>query len=130
MTPRKWLGCLLILYSIACALPAMGRLHGFLCLISFPHALLVPAWWANPMFFAGCIALAGRNTKVATVLGDIASALAMSISVVSPVRGLQVGSTFWFVCMFGLAGSGLIPPPEGFDKPAMIPEMPGEETVY
>src|SRR5208337_2284338 len=58
---RKLLVGVLLEYGLACALPAWWRheepVYGIACLLN-PLALLTPFWWANPLFFAGCVALA------------------------------------------------------------------------
>ena len=57
---RKLLIGVLLVYGLACALPAWWRygepVYGIECLLN-PLALLTLFWWANPLFFAGCAAL-------------------------------------------------------------------------
>ena len=119
MIIRRWLTCLAILYVIACILPAYADTPGIVCLIYIHVVMFHPAWWANPLFFAGWIALSGGNIRVACVLGFIASALALIFFVyIHPVQP-KVGAYFWIGSMFGLAASGMIREPVKSYKPVL-----------
>ena len=56
----KLLVGVLLVYGMACALPAWYShrgepVYGIVCLFMIPWALLTLFWWANPLFFAGCV---------------------------------------------------------------------------
>ena len=59
----------------ACALPAFGdgshATWGIVCLICVPFVLISPAWWANPLFFAGMHRTwaAGNNLSSPSMFG-------------------------------------------------------------
>jgi len=106
----KLLVGVLLVYGMACALPAWRRhgepVYGIACLLN-PLALLTPFWWANPLFFAGCVALAKGRAFRAMALGIVATALATSFF---PLYGIEdasgIGSAFWVAAMACLAIAG------------------------
>jgi hypothetical protein len=121
MIIRRWLGGLAVLYLIACILPAYlqkGMIPGFFCLILLPYVIFYPAWWANPLSFAGWMALSGGNTRLSCLSGIVASALALSILVFDQPGQPHIGAYFWIGSMLGLAASGVIPMLIRFSKPS------------
>ena len=91
---RKLLIGVLLVYGLACALPAWWRhgepVYGIVCLLN-PLALLTPYWWANPLFFAGCVALAKGRAFRAMALGIVATALATSFFPLHSIEGARAG---------------------------------------
>ena len=98
MPTRRCIAASLLLYAVACCLPAYWRygapdgqyVYGLFCLIALPFVLISPAWYANPLFFWGCIALAGGNARRASWAGLAATILALSFIasfVMNPVSG-------------------------------------------
>ena len=129
-----WLVLLLSAYILACSLPVrasgpFSNRAGINCLVLpfvVPFGLIVPFWWANPLFFAGCLALACKRGGLAIGLGLLASVLALSFGLMSGFDGLRSGSLLWMASLFGLVmagfheadwadGSGPAKP-EGFDE--------------
>ena len=109
---RKLLIGVLLVYGLACALPAWWRygepVYGIACLLN-PLALLTPFWWANPLFFAGCVALAKGRAFRAMALGIVATALATSFFPLYNTRDASasgIGSAFWVAAMACLAIAG------------------------
>ena len=105
-----WLIGLSTLYIIACALPALGpsgshSAPGITCLIV--GFLWHPAWWANPLFFAGCVALAREKNRLAAKLGLIATFLAVGFGLLCRFEGFQIGAYFWMASMVGLTAAGV-----------------------
>jgi len=108
----KLLVGVLLLYGMACALPAWWHrgepVYGIVCLL-IPHALLTPYWWANPLFFAGCVALAQGRAFRAMALGIVATALATSFFPLFSRRDASgIGSAFWVAAMACLAIAGFL----------------------
>ncbi len=99
------------LYVIACALPAIGAdrtnpIRGIWCNTSFPYVFSFVYWWANPLFFAGCAALACGWGRLASWLGLAASGLAVSYTVMSEFQGLLDGYFAWLASMLALTTAG------------------------
>jgi hypothetical protein len=70
----RYLAGIVLLYGIACALlafvlPEDEVVPGIQCLIQFPWVLFYASWWATPLFFGGCVALAGGRGRLAAGLG-------------------------------------------------------------
>ncbi len=101
---------MLLVYGLACALPAWWRhwepVYGIACLLN-PLALLTPFWWANPLFFAGCVALAKGRAFRAMALGIVATALATSFfPLLARGDADGIGSAFWVAAMACLPIAG------------------------
>jgi hypothetical protein len=115
---RKPLGVVLLLYGLACALPAYYShpgepVYGIVCLMLMlfvfllPTLLVMPYWWANLIFFAGCVALAKGRAEPAMVLGIVATACAASFfPLYNPRDGIGIGYAFWVAAMACLAICG------------------------
>ena len=113
MTRAAWLSWIVSLYLASCALPAFGDpihpRHGIDCLLSIPWVLVIPAWWANPLFLVGCCLLAGRQPRAARFCGGLAVMLAASfpLSLHDP-DNVHVGYFVWLasLALLVVASSG------------------------
>jgi hypothetical protein len=125
---------LVLMYILACALPvrSSGQFAngpGINCLVApfifFPFGLLVPFWWANPLFFGGCLALGAGNNRLAGWLGLIASLLAVVYNGMAGFDGMREGSALWMIAMFWLtvAGFGLPDERDKVAKPGAMDEL-------
>jgi hypothetical protein len=129
MNAKPWLVWIVLLYVAASILPAFGRagapqdyVPGIMCLILCP--IIIPPWWANPLFFAGCIYLARGNARRARQLGAVASVLALSLLLTFELRTLRIGALLWIssILVLAVAGEGLDrggakrPKPRSFDE--------------
>lgn len=89
-----WAWLSILLYVIACFLPAMppimgsNPIYGWECLASL--LIGIPAWWANPAYFLSLIFYWCRWGRVAAALSGIAAALACSFE----LMGLPNNTTF------------------------------------
>lgn len=115
MPGHHWIWISMILYVLACMLPAMppifgnNKITGFSCLISFMYML--PAWWANPCYFVALGLVWFRYGRASTVLSVIATALAFSFELSDfPNPGWQnqildqeIGCYMWVMSMQVLA---------------------------
>jgi hypothetical protein len=106
------IAAILSIYALACNLPALGTdweqaETGLGLLTYFPWVLLNPFWYANPIFFAGCLVLALGNQRLASGLGLVASALAVCFACLIRFEEIQPGFVLWMASMFGLAMAGL-----------------------
>ncbi len=118
MKNEKPLGVVLLLYGVACALPAYyshpgQAVYGFECLLMMvfvlfmPTLLVLPYWWANVAFFVGCATLAAGRAEPAMVLGIVGTACAASFVLISyPRDGIGIGYGFWVASMVCLAICG------------------------
>jgi hypothetical protein len=110
----KLLVGVLLVYGMACALPAWYShpgepVYGIVCLFMIPYALLTLFWWANPLFFAGCVALAQGRSFRAMALGIVATALAtLFFPLWNRGYGSGIGSAFWVAAMACLAIAGFL----------------------
>jgi hypothetical protein len=106
------LAVLSLLYGLACALPAWWHrtapISGIACLCIVPYVMFYPYWWANPLFFAGCISLAKGHAEPATILGILASAIAASFFRLNRLGPAGIGSAFWMASMVGLVIAGFV----------------------
>ncbi len=91
----------LLLYAVACFLPALyyepphrlltapkplpETMMGYDCLLSVPFAFFTVAWWANPLFFTGLIAVWLGRPRTSLVLATLAVLTASTILVDFPV---------------------------------------------
>ena len=83
--------------------------YGIVCLFMIPCALLTLFWWANPLFFAGCVALAQGRSFRAMALGIVATALAtLFFPLWNRGYGSGIGSAFWVAAMACLAIAGFL----------------------
>ena len=114
--------CLPALYSQGgSGMVGMGQttFWGIMCLGFIPFVMVVPPWWANPLFFAGLVCLATGRHKFALILGCAASLLALSMIYMmhddlwptSPAREpffpFGPGYFLWVGSMLGLAGAAV-----------------------
>jgi hypothetical protein len=109
-----WLFLLGTFYLLSCFLPEVKGVSppGIAYLIN-PFALIVPAWWANPLFFAGFVALAKGKIGLASGLGVVATVLASTFFIMSFEKfgfsSLKVPCfDCWLISMVGLAASGFV----------------------
>ncbi len=123
---------IVMLYLLACLWPEVKGVSppGIAYLIALPMAMFVLAWWANPLFFAGCVALARGNTWLACGLGVVATILASTFFAgLYPKQGLSVFrvpcADLWLLSMVGLAASGFLKPQKAVapEKPCPIDEL-------
>ena len=93
---RLWILCIGLAYSFGLATPAWLGLLGFYCLVSVPYACLYAAWWANPVLFYGCIALARRRTRAASICGYASLLFALShLFNRKSLAEIGIGYVFW-----------------------------------
>jgi hypothetical protein len=126
-TNRRAIICLGAIYLISLCLPALysrggpgfmgggnSTFWGFMCLGFLPVVMMVPFWWANPLFYAGLVCLALGRYLAALVLGIIASLLALATIVMVlddlrpqpgrvPIFPLGPGYFAWIGSIIGLA---------------------------
>jgi hypothetical protein len=95
----RWLwGALVSVYGISLYLPAVYRpglgaptsglsgsvVLGYELVGGLPFAMLAPAWWANPAFGIGVVALVFGHGRIAMFFGMLATLLASSVLVFGP----------------------------------------------
>ena len=126
-----WLFGLALLYLSACFWPGVEGVSppGYMYLLN-PMAWMIPAWWANPLFLAGCVALSRGNIPLACGLGVVATMLASTFFFMTwPKYGLSVfqipGVDCWLLSMVLLAAAGFVKPEkaEEMGKPARMDEV-------
>lgn len=82
---RHWVLVSVVMYAIACVLPAMPPIFrndpfiGLDCLTSMFYGY--PPWWANPTYFLAVIASLLNRTRIAVVFATVAALLAVSYEV-------------------------------------------------
>lgn len=110
MARGTWLSWIVSLYVASCVLPAFGGprnfVSGFQCLLAIPWVCLLPVWWANPLFFAGCSLLGGRRPAAARSCAILAALLAASFPLAFQGPGperVQIGYVFWLASTIVLA---------------------------
>lgn len=114
LRPGPWWGWLsIVLYVIACFLPAMPPffgtepIYGWECL-TLP-LMAFPPWWANPTYFLALLFYWRGRGRVATVLSVIAAVLACSFELLEvPNKGWvlpqqEVGCYVWITSLQILA---------------------------
>ncbi len=113
MPGAHWVWLSILLYVIACFLPAMPPIwgsepiYGWECLASL--IIGIPAWWANPAYFLAIIFSWCRCGRIAAVLAAIAALLACSFELMDlPNQGWmlerqEVGCYVWIMSLQILA---------------------------
>lgn len=92
----------LVLYVASLPLPAIAQgntsIPGIGCLIQIPWIFGAPAWWANPLFFAGGIFSGYGYLRCARVCAVIAGLLAASVLLIG-WSDLMIGYFVWLGSM-------------------------------
>ncbi len=120
---RWWWLPVAFTYVVALMLPAVYRPglgaptsgltgyveYGYECLGGLPFALLSPAWWANPAWLLGMIALVRNRPKLARICGLVGAFLALSVFVIGPFppdnfgfSDMRLGYYIWLASMLAL----------------------------
>ncbi len=140
-TTRRRITASLLLYGVACVLPAFGGewafdVHGIwgaLCLVYLPFVLLYPAWWANPLYFWACVSLARGKARRASVISLIALVLALSFAAMTGGEVLQAGFYCWIASILGLAATAWSarqnPHPVSIDDLAHVASPPPDPSA-
>ena len=84
----------IVLYWLACFLPAIETEPGFACLL---FGWMVPPWFANIALYAGMVALAFQRFRAALFLAIAAMLLALTTPLM--FSHLRVGYFFWQASM-------------------------------
>jgi hypothetical protein len=120
---RHWVWLSMVMYALACYLPAIPAplggpesIRGYVLLITLNDPIvklyLLPAWWANPAYFAALILYACGRHRIATGLAVIAVALAVSFELMgienpqtwyAELARMELGFHFWIISIQVLA---------------------------
>ena len=110
-----WVWVSIGLYIVACFLPAMHpimgtyKMTGWDCLTTFVY--IIPAWWANPVYFLTLVLNWRRCHRAATICACLAVVLAVSFQFIdfpSPrwtegITNAEPGCYVWIISMQLLA---------------------------